>query len=277
VGAAGEATGRDVAHLLLQAEADELLDTANAQLSTYVISLVVATALAEAGVSPAAMAGHSLGEYTALAAAGFVTPTEGARLVAARGMAMRKASATNPGTMAALVGLETDVVAELCESVLGDVWIANDNAPGQVVIAGSAAGIEQVGELARERGGRKPIPLKVAGAFHTHYMDPAQLALDAALVDAHFVDSDVPVWANVDAAPHTSPAVWPALLGLQLCSPVRWRDEIAAMAASGIDTFVEVGPGTVLSGMIKRIAPDAVRHSVATPTEVAEVAARLCN
>jgi [acyl-carrier-protein] S-malonyltransferase len=272
---ASEATGADVARLLLEADAEELVDTANAQLSTYVVSLVASAALVHAGIRPVAMAGHSLGEYTALAAAGMVAPDAMARIVAARGMAMRQASVANPGTMAALLGLETDTVADLCEQVAADVWVANDNAPGQVVIAGSAEGIDQVGALAKEQGGRKPMPLKVAGAFHTPYMDPAQTTLDGALVGAPFVASDVTVWANVDAEPHTSPAVWPALLGLQLCSPVRWREEIAAMAASGVDTFVEVGPGTVLSGMIKRIAPDAARHSVATPADVADVVDKL--
>jgi [acyl-carrier-protein] S-malonyltransferase len=275
VGAAGEATGRDVAHLLLTAEADELLDTANAQLSTYVISLVAATALSNAGVQAPDMAGHSLGEYTALSAAGLLPIASGAKLVNARGMAMRDAAAANPGTMAAVLGLDTEAVAELCAAAAGDVWVANDNAPGQVVIAGSPAGIEEVGLLATEQGARKPMALKVAGAFHTPYMDPAQTALDGALLDAGFGRADVTVWANVDAAAHNSPAVWPALLGLQLCSPVRWREEVAAMASSGVDTFVEVGPGSVLSGMIKRIAPDATRYSVATPADITNLVERL--
>jgi [acyl-carrier-protein] S-malonyltransferase len=132
-----------------------------------------------------------------------------------------------------------------------------------------------VGALAKEQGARKPMALKVAGAFHTPYMDPAQTALDGALVEARFGPSDTPVWANVDAGVHSSPAVWPALLGLQLCSPVRWREEVAAMAASGVDTFVEVGPGTVLSGMIKRIAPGAARHAVSSPDDITNLVAQL--
>lgn len=264
-----------MAHLLLDADADELVDTANAQLSTYVISLVVARALADAGIAPAAYAGHSLGEYTALSAAGALEPATGAVLVAARGVAMRDASAANPGTMAALLGLEVDVVASLCAEASGDVWVANDNAPGQVVIAGSAAGIDAAAALAKDRGARKPMPLKVAGAFHTPYMAPAQPALDVALEVATFSEPNAEVFANFDAASHRSPADWPGLLSAQLCSPVRWRDEVAAMVDAGVDRFVEVGPGTVLGGLIKRIAPDAARHAVATPSDIEQLVAEL--
>jgi [acyl-carrier-protein] S-malonyltransferase len=275
VAAAADATGIDVAHLLVEAEADELVDTANAQLSTFVLSLVVAAALAEAGVTPAHVGGHSLGEYSALAAAGWVETVAAARLVAARGAAMREAATTNVGTMAAIIGLKVDDVVAVCDHVDGHVWVANDNAPGQVVIAGSSSAIEAAGELARQRGARRPMPLQVAGAFHTPYMAPAQEALDAALAAVTFEAGHATAWANVDAAAHAEPGVWPGLLSAQLCSPVRWRSEVAAMAAAGVDTFVEVGPGTVLTGMVKRIAPDARRLSAATPDEVASVAASL--
>jgi [acyl-carrier-protein] S-malonyltransferase len=177
--------------------------------------------------------------------------------------------------MAAIIGLEVDDVVAVCNDVEGEVWVANDNAPGQVVIAGSAAAIEAAGELAKERGARRPMPLKVAGAFHTPYMEPAQAALDGAIAAAQLEAGAATPWANVDGAAHTDPADWPALLSAQLCSPVRWRAEVAAMAAAGVDTIVEVGPGTVLGGMVKRIAPDVTRHSAATPDEVTTVAAQL--
>jgi [acyl-carrier-protein] S-malonyltransferase len=198
-----------------------------------------------------------------------------AALVAARGQAMRDAATANVGTMAAIIGLDVDDVVAVCEQVDGQVWVANDNAPGQVVIAGSEAGIEAAGALAKERGARRPMPLKVAGAFHTPYMEPAQAALDAAIAATDLRVGTATAWANVDAASHADPADWPGLLSAQLCSPVRWRAEVEAMAAAGVDTFVEVGPGTVLTGMVKRIAPDARRPSASTPDEVAAVAAQL--
>jgi [acyl-carrier-protein] S-malonyltransferase len=275
VAEASDAAGADVARLLVDADADELVDTANAQLSTFVISLVVADALADAGLLPDHVGGHSLGEYSALAAGGWLSRGPGAALVAARGAAMRDAATANVGTMAAVIGLEVDDVTAVCDHVDGHVWVANDNAPGQVVIAGSAAAIEAAGELAKERGARRPMPLKVAGAFHTPYMEPAQAALDEAIASVALTAGTATPWANVDGAAHADPADWPGLLSAQLCSPVRWRTEVEAMAAAGVDTFVEVGPGTVLTGMVKRIAPDARRLSAATPDEVASVAAQL--
>jgi [acyl-carrier-protein] S-malonyltransferase len=236
---------------------------------------VVAAALAEAGVIPAHVGGHSLGEYSALAAGGWVDPIAAAHLVAARGAAMREAATTNVGTMAAIIGLEVDDVVAVCDHVEGHVWVANDNAPGQVVIAASSSAIEAAGELARERGARRPMALNVAGAFHTPYMAPAQGALDEALATAPFESGRATAWANVDAAAHADPAEWADLLSAQLCSPVRWRGEVAAMAAAGVDTLVEVGPGAVLSGMVKRIVPNARRLSAATPDEVSAVSNQL--
>ncbi|MCC6225225.1 MAG: ACP S-malonyltransferase [Microthrixaceae bacterium] len=275
VEAASEAAGLDVAHLLLVADAEELRDTANAQLSTYVVSMMVVAALSDGGLLPTHVAGHSLGEYTALSAAGVLSPGDGARLVAARGMAMRSAAAANPGTMAAIIGLDVDAVASVCIDVGADVWVANDNAPGQVVIAGSADAVESAGSLAKERGARRPMPLQVAGAFHTPLMAPAQDALDAALAQTPFHSPTLLPWANVDASDHSQPGDWPGLLSAQLCSPVRWREEIAAMAHAGADVFVEVGPGNVLSGMVKRIAPNAARHAAATPGAVGDLVQNL--
>ena len=267
VAEASDATGVDVAALLLSADADELLDTAHAQLSTFVISLVAATAATQSGLVADHTAGHSLGEYTALVAAGVLDVADGARLVHRRGLAMRQAAEENPGTMAAIIGLDTAAVADAIRAI-PDVWVANDNAPGQVVIAGSAAGIEAAGDAARAAGARRPMPLAVAGAFHTPFMSPAQAELDDAVAATTFRPGTATVWANVDASPHAEPDAWPALLSGQLCSPVRWREEIAAMAAAGVDTFVECGPGTVLGGMVKRIVPDATRRSVSRPADL---------
>ena len=272
---ASTATGVDVAHLLLDAGEDELRDTANAQLSTFVVSLVVAEAARRDGLHAEHAAGHSLGEYTALVAGGAVEFEEGCRLVAARGAAMRAASAERPGTMAAIIGLEEHVVADACSASGQEVWVANDNAPGQVVVAGAQAGIDAITPVLKAAGGRAPMPLKVAGAFHTPYMASAQTALDHALHQTEFRSTDVELWANVDAAQHDDPASWPSVLSDQLCSAVRWRDEIDAMARAGVTAFVELGPGNVLAGMVKRIAPDAVRASAATPEQVAQVLASL--
>ena len=270
-----EASGVDVARLLCEADGPELVDTANAQLATFTTSLLVADALRSAGVVPVHTAGHSLGEYTALAIAGVIGVAEGARLVAARGAAMRAAAEANPGTMAAIIGLEADVVRATCAEVEGDVWLANDNSPRQCVIAGSAEGVAAAAEALRAAGSRAPMPLKVAGAFHTPYMAPAQEALDAALGEVDFAPSEVAVWANVDADRHDDPAEWAGLLSAQLCSPVRWREQEAAMAAAGVDTVVEVGSGAVLTGMVKRIAPEVDRHTISDPDGIEALAAAL--
>jgi [acyl-carrier-protein] S-malonyltransferase len=263
------ATGVDLAHLLLDADEAELRDTAHAQLSTYAISVLIARALAEGGIRPDVVAGHSLGEYTALATAGVLDPIGGARLVAARGAAMREAAAVRPGTMAAILGLEVAEVSAGCADSGGEVWVANDNAPGQVVIAGTVEAVEAAGELLRERGARRPMPLAVAGAFHTPLMAPAQEPLDRALEATVFADpGPVVVWSNVDAAEHREGSHWPTLLSSQLCQPVRWREQILGIAQSGVDRFIEVGPGTVLTGLVKRIAPETPRSSVATPDDL---------
>jgi len=264
---ASDATSVDVSHLLLDADADELVDTANAQLSTFVISLVVATALRREGLAVQHTAGHSLGEYTALVAAGIMDITSGARLVHARGLAMRSAAAAHPGTMSAIIGLDVAAVAAAIEGI-DDVWVANDNAPGQVVIAGSAPAIEAAADVLRSAGARRPMPLAVAGAFHTPFMAPAQESLDSAISGTAFGVGELVAWANVDAASHADPAAWPGLLSRQLCEPVRWRGEILGLVEAGVDAFVECGPGTVLTGMVKRIAPEAQRRSVSSPSDI---------
>src|SRR5579875_2317657 len=270
-----DATGRDVAALLLDADAETLRATRNAQLAAFALSLVALDGARQAGAGEAALAavaGHSLGEYTALVAAGHLSPTEGARLVAARGDAMQHASEANPGTMAAVIGLDPEAVAEACSEV-SEAWMANDNAPGQVVVAGTRQGVEGAGEAARRRGAKRLIALAVGGPFHTPLMRPAQAPLDCALGDARFTPSDVRVVANVDASPHHTD--FAPLLSAQLCSPVRWRQSLLAMAAMGVDRFLELGPGTELSGMVKRTVPGAARANVAGPQDAASLGAFL--
>jgi [acyl-carrier-protein] S-malonyltransferase len=262
---ASEVAGRDVAALLLEADADELKATRNAQLTTFVASLVALDALRAAGLpEPDAVAGHSLGEYTALTAAGALSFEDGVRLVAARGEAMQGAADARPGTMAAVLGLDVAEVAAACDSV-DEAWVANDNAPGQVVVAGTTAGVEAAGAAAKERGAKRVMPLPVGGAFHTPLMAPAAEGLDAALAGTSFADPRPAVVANVDATPHDAGSDWRDLLTEQLCRPVRWRPTLEAL---GADVVVEVGPGGVLTGMTKRTLPGARALSVSEPDHV---------
>ena len=272
---ASDAAGRDVAHLLLDAGPDELVETRNAQLGTFVHSMVVLDALRRRGVHPGAVAGHSLGEFSALCAAGVLSFADAVRVVVERGEAMQRCCTERTGTMAAVLGLDEPEVETACATVGGDVWIANLNAPGQVVIAGGPDAIEQAGAAAKAAGAKRVMPLDVSGAFHTPYMAPAAERLQAAIADAGFEDSSMPVVANVDAAVHTAAGDWPDLLNRQLTSPVRWTASVQTLLGLGATTFVEVGPGAVLTGTVKRIDKTAERHSAMTPDQVDAVAAVL--
>ncbi len=265
VASASEASGRDVAALLLDADADELKRTENAQLATYVVSLIVHDALARLGVRGSRAAGHSLGEYSALTAVGALRLDDGVRLVTERGRAMQAAADARPGTMAAVLGADDDAVREACDAAIGDVWIANSNGAGQVVIAGDPDAIVEATALAKERGARKVLPLPVGGAFHTPFMAPAAERLRAALSATEFADASMPVIANVDALPHQHADQWADLLHQQLTAPVRWRESVERMVADGTTVFIELGPGSVLTGMAKRGAPDATAKAVAEP------------
>src|SRR4051812_32300021 len=196
---ASEAAERDIAWLLLGADADELTETRNAQLATFTLSLVVLDAVERLGIAPAICAGHSLGEYTALVATGALSFEDGARVVAERGEAMQGAAEDNPGTMAAVLGLDDELADQACRRADGDVWVANYNAPGQVVIAGSQECVARASAEAKELGAKKVMPLPVSGAFHTPFMGPARSRLRKALAEAEFVEPEVPVVANVDA------------------------------------------------------------------------------
>ena len=272
------ATGRDVAALLLDADADELKLTQNAQLATFVMSMVVLDAVRRSGVGTSHVAGHSLGEYSALVAAGVIDFATGCRLVAERGAAMREASLERVGTMVAVLGLDDELVEDACAEVRaggGEVWLANANAPGQVVIAGSADALELAGAAAKARGAKRVMPVAVSGAFHTPYMSAAQTRLDAALATVTFVDAVVPVAANTDAALHRAAGDWPDLLSRQLCSAVRWRQLLGTLVDDGVSVLVELGPGNVLTGMAKRTAESARTYSASTPQEVDKLVTEL--
>jgi [acyl-carrier-protein] S-malonyltransferase len=265
---ASDHAGRDVAELLLHADAETLRDTRNAQLTTFVASLIVLDAVERLGIEHDVSAGHSLGEYTALSASGSMEFGEGVRLVSERAAAMHEAGSSRVGTMAAVLGLEDDQVEIACRLAQSEVWVANINAPGQIVIAGSPEGVAAAGEQAKALGAKKVMPLAVAGAFHTPFMDPARDRLRAALSATDLRDSEIAVVANVDAQPHREGSHWETLLSAQLTSPVRWKQSLIAMAEMGVTRFAELGPGGVLTGMAKRTVPGARTISVATPDDL---------
>lgn len=265
---ASEVAGRDLSHLLLSAPIEELTLTANAQLATFVMSLVVLDAVERLGLAPAACAGHSLGEYSALVAAGSLSFSDGTRLVVERGSAMQVAATERAGTMAALLGIADDDADAACKRAEDDVWVANYNAPGQVVIAGTIQGVTSASERARELGARKVLPIPVSGAFHTPMMLPARARLRIALSTVQFHSPEVPVVANVDARVHTDPSEWPGLLSAQLCSPVRWCHTLETLGGRGATTVVELGPGGVLTGLVRRTIPDVRGVAVAVPEDL---------
>jgi [acyl-carrier-protein] S-malonyltransferase len=265
---ASEATGRDLTELLLRADAEELRQTRNAQLSTFVLSMVVLDAVERVGVDAAGHAGHSLGEYSALTASGALDFADAVRLVAERGEAMQIAAEERTGTMAAILGLDDDKVDIACARVAGDVWVANYNAPGQVVVAGVPDAVERAGEIAKELGAKRAMAIPVGGAFHTPLMAPARDRLRKAIDQTEIRDPQGIVVANVDGQAHEDAASWKGLLNAQLCSPVRWRQSLHTLDEFGFTTFVELGPGTVLTGLAKRTLTDTRRHSVSTPGDI---------
>jgi len=265
---ASDVSGRDVGRLLLDADADELKDTRNAQLTTFVSSLMVLDAVERLGVEPSFCAGHSLGEYTALTATGALGFDDGVRLVVERAEAMHEAGQNNPGTMSAILGLDDELVEVACRRADSDVWVANFNAPGQIVIAGSAEGVAKAVAIAKELGAKKAMALPVSGAFHTPFMTPARDRLREAIASANPRDTEVPVISNVDAIAHDHGDEWASLLSAQLSSPVRWKQCLLTLNDLGVTGFAELGPGGVLTGMAKRTLEGSRTISVSTPDEL---------
>ncbi len=274
---ADEVLGWSLSELCASGPEEELTRTDRAQPALYAVAYALWEAWRDQAPPPVAAAGHSLGEYTALAAAGAVDFGDGLALVAARGTAMAAAAAAGAGGMAALLGGEAtdaEALAVARRADGGALWVANLNAPGQVVIAGGLDDLDWATEHARDHGIRRVIPLKVAGAFHTPLMAPAGTELAAALSATAFTALRFAVWGNADAAPIAGPADGgPAdALARQLVSPVRFAETLAGMAATGIDTFVHIGPGDVTAGLARRTVPDATVHVVGSLEDVAAVA-----
>jgi len=264
--------GLPLSRLCFEGPADQLTATENAQpaLLTTSVALLAALGWSSDGpvdVLPAFVAGHSLGEYSALVASGAIPFAVALRLVRRRGELM---AAATEGTMAAVIGLDMEPLRSACAeaSELGPVVVANENAPGQLVISGAANAVSRAGELARAAGASRVLPLKVSAAFHSPLMTAAATGLREAIDIAPVEVARVPVVANVTAQPITHPDEIRAELVDQVTAPVRWIATIEYMAAAGVDRFVEIGPGTVLAGMVRRITPDATRVNIGKAGEV---------
>lgn len=274
--AANQVLGWDLATTIRSGPDDLLTQTDRAQPSLYATAYAIWKAFeAVAPSPPTAAAGHSLGEYTALAAAGAVDYWDGLRLVAARGAAMATAAAANPSSMAALLGADAGPAEEIASQRRdqgGRLWVANLNAPGQIVVAGGLDDIAWIIENARDLGVRRAVQLNVAGGFHSPLMESAAAALTGALGEVGFNAAKFDVYANATAAPATDV---PASLASQLTSPVRFQESIENMSAAGVEAFVHVGPGDVTAGLAKRTAGDAATYVVSSIEEASLVAAEL--
>ncbi|NML66543.1 ACP S-malonyltransferase [Hymenobacter sp. RP-2-7] len=261
---ANDILGFDLTKIMFEGSEDDLRRTDVTQPAVFVHS--VAQFVALPGLQPSMVAGHSLGEFSALVAAGVLTFAEALPLVARRAQAMQAACQEQPGTMAAILGLSDEAVEQGCQQVAaaGDVVVAaNYNCPGQLVISGSATGVAKACEVLKAAGAKRALPLPVGGAFHSPLMQSAQAALAEAIEKTTFRPAQCPVYQNVDAAPHRDPAEIKANLLAQLTAPVRWTQSVQTMFRDGATTFLECGPGKVLQGLVKKIEPTATAGSVA--------------
>ena len=249
---ANEVLGFRITDLMFNGTEEDLKQTKVTQPAIFLHSVILAKSLGD-GFKPDMVAGHSLGEFSALVAAGAMSFEDGLRLVATRAMAMQKACEANPSTMAAVLALPDEKVEELCAEVDDIVAPANYNCPGQVVISGTNAGIDAACEKMLAAGARRALKLKVGGAFHSPLMAPAKEELTRAIDATEFKTPVCPVYQNVDGKPHTNPEEIKANLIEQLTAPVRWTQDVQAMIADGATEFVELGPGKVLQGLVSKI------------------------
>lgn len=248
--------GFKITEVMFSGTEDDLKQTRVTQPAIFLHSVLLARVLGD-DFRPDMVAGHSLGEFSALVANKVLTFEDGLKLVYARAMAMQKACEANPSTMAAILGLDDAVVEQVCKSMTGEVVVpANYNSPGQLVISGSMAGIEQACEKLKAAGAKRALPLKVGGAFHSPLMEPARVELAAAISNTRFAKGICPVYQNVTAQPVTDPEIIKVNLISQLTAPVRWTQIMQNMIADGAKSFVEVGPGTVLQGLVKKVNKD---------------------
>ncbi len=251
---ANEILGFRITDLMFAGTDEDLRQTAVTQPAIFLHSVILAKSLG-ADFKPDMVAGHSLGEFSALVAAGALSFDDGLRLVAARAQAMQKACELKPSTMAAVIALPDEKVEEICSTVDGVVVCANYNCPGQLVISGEIEAIDKACELLKAAGAKRALKLKVGGAFHSPCMEPARAELAEAIDHTEFKAPACPVYQNVDALPHTDPAEIKGNLIAQLTAPVRWTQSVKNMIADGATEFVELGPGKVLQGLVAKINP----------------------
>jgi [acyl-carrier-protein] S-malonyltransferase len=267
---ADELLGFALSKLCFDGPEEELRQTAVTQPAVFVHSMAAWRLLEAEGLKPACTAGHSLGEYSALVAAGALEFAAGLALVRKRGELMQQAGAERPGSMAAIIGLEDELVVDLCRqaSSVGIVVAANFNAPGQLVVSGEQAGVARLGELAGEAGAKKVIELAVSGAFHSPLMAPAAEQMEGLLREAPIGNSERPVITNVSARPVEDPDELRQHLIDQITQPVRWTESIQCLSGLGVGPALEVGPGAVLKGMVRRIERGLGVHCVGKAEEV---------
>lgn len=273
-----EALGEKLSALIWEGEAETLTLTQNAQPALMATSMAAVRALEAEGVSvtqAAFVAGHSLGEYSALAAAGAIGLADTARLLRLRGQAMQSAVPVGEGAMAAVLGLDIEAVEKVAEaaSEAGVCQVANENDPAQTVVSGAKAAVERAVDLAKEAGAKRAILLPVSAPFHSALMQPAAEAMDAALAEVAIAAPAVPLVANVSAEAVSDPDTIRRLLVEQVAGRVRWRSSVAWMAEQGVTAFWELGAGKALSGMIRRIAKEAETRAIGAAADVSEAAA----
>jgi len=262
---AEQVLGQEVAPLLTDTDPARLRHTREAQLAVFLTSLLAWESTKETLGDITAFAGHSLGQLTALAAAGVLTFDDAVRLVARRGEVTQAAADASGGGMAALLGADQAQAVEACAAAPGACWLANDNAPGQLVVAGTEDGLTAATDAARAGGVRKVVRLEVDGAFHTPLMQPAADELALALADSEFMPPSAPIVSNADAAACTDADGWRTRLVDHLVRPVLWRQSVDTLAELGADTFVEVGPGRVLTGLARKCRADVATELVTVP------------
>lgn len=260
---ANEILGFRITDIMFAGTDEELKQTFVTQPAVFLHSVIMAKVLGEE-FKPDMVAGHSLGEFSALVAAGALDFEDGLRLVSKRAAAMQKACEAQPSTMAAVLGLDDKTVEDICAEVDGVVVAANYNCPGQLVISGSIEAVDAACEKLKAAGARRALRLPVGGAFHSPLMEPAKVELQAAIETAEFKTPICPVYQNVDAKPYTDPEQIKANLIAQLTAPVRWTYIVENMLADGVDSFMELGPGAVLQGLIKKVNREVEATSKAT-------------
>jgi [acyl-carrier-protein] S-malonyltransferase len=265
------ASGVNLRHLLTAASDDELRLTQNAQPALCFVGLGLTLLLKRRGIEPVAAAGHSVGEYTALAVSGAVTAPQVIKAVVERGKAMAEAAPAGTSSMAAVLGLDSQAV-EVALAGMNDAWPANYNTPTQTVIAGTMAGLEAATKRLQAAGAKRVLPLNVSAAFHTPLMAPAAERLRAALDRIEWRSPRIPVMANLTGRPHQGGDRIPQVMEMQLRSPVRWAACVLMLVELGCDTFLEVGPKRALTGMMRELAPSATAAAVGTPDAVSQLA-----